>query len=65
LPAEEAALPPGQIRHRGKLIIDLEAIVEGQISPDQPDQRLWSDCPNWAGFPKSGQAIILYYRIIE
>jgi hypothetical protein len=35
---KEAALPLVQIRHRGSLITDLEAIAKPQILPDQPDQ---------------------------
>ena len=62
---KEAALPLVQIRHRGSLITDLEAIGKPQILPDQPDQienRKWKKpgqiSQKELGFPplqKSGQ----------
>ena len=58
LGAVEEAQPPVQIRHKQRLITDLEAIDKPEIWPDQPDQKKRSDWPHWAWFPtpqKSGQ----------
>ena len=59
--SREDALPPGQTRHRGSLIIDLEAIDNleiTQICQICQIQKKRSDCLKGLGFPhsqKSGQ----------
>ena len=55
LGAVEEAQPPVQIRHKQRLITDLEAIDKPQILPDQPDQtkieKTRSDFPKELSFP--------------
>jgi hypothetical protein len=50
---EEATQPPGQIRHKQSLIIDLEAIDNPEINPDKPGppKAVKSSQKGWVSHP--------------